>query len=311
MSQTGKAYIAALAYTSIIGLSFLFVKISLTAATPVDTLAHRFTFSLLAASIPLMFGKIKLSLGWKDLLALIPIALLYPTSFFAFQVFGLTYSTSSEAGIIQACIPVFTLVMASLFLKEKSTLQQKLAILLSTSGVVYIFVMQGIHPSGSALLGSFLILLSSMSSAGYSVLVRGTKGRFTPFELTYVMIVFGFVAFNAAAFVQHAADNTLSAYFQPLGDGKFLLSILYLSIAASLGSSLLSNYALSILKASQVSVFTNLSTVITMLAGVVFLNEKLFYYNLIGAAVIVAGVVFTQIKLERPRRKKQSPSLEM
>jgi len=297
MNQTGKAYIATLVYTAIIGFSFLFVKISLTTASPLDTLAHRFTISLLAALIPVAFGKIKLSLGWKDLLAILPIALLYPAGFFLFQTFGLAYTTSSAAGIIQACIPVFTLVMAASFLKEHSTLQQKLAILLSTGGVVFIFIMQGVHPAGASLLGSFLILLSSLSSAGYSVLVRRTKGRYSPFELAFVTIAFGFIVFNVSALIQHQASGTLSAYFEPLGDSSFLMSVLYLGIAASLGSALLSNYALSVLKASQVSVFINLATVITMTAGVLFLDERLFYYDLIGAAVIIAGVVFTQIRL--------------
>jgi len=308
MTATRKAYIAVLVYTAIIGFAFLFAKIALKSASPLDTMAHRFTVSLLAASVPLLLGKIKLAVRWKDLSAIVPIALLYPTCFFAFQTFGLARTTSAEAGIIQACIPVFTLVLASVFLRERSSLQQKLAILLSTGGVVFIFVMQGFHLSGSGLLGSFLILLSALSSAGYSILVRRTNRRFSPYDLTYVMIVFGFIAFNAAALAQHQADHSLGAYFQPFADGRFWIAILYLGILASLGSSLSSNYALSILKASQVSVFVNLATVITMLAGVVFLNEKLFYYDLIGAALIVAGVVFTQVQLRKPVKRPVRPA---
>lgn len=44
-----KAYAAAIAYASIIGFSFLFVKIALESANPIDLLAHRFTVSFAAA----------------------------------------------------------------------------------------------------------------------------------------------------------------------------------------------------------------------------------------------------------------------
>jgi len=299
MTQNRKAYIAALIYTAIIGFSFMFVKMTLDVASPFDSLAHRFTVSFLAASVPVALGRIKLNIRLKDLLAIVPIAILYPTAFFAFQVFGLSHTSSSEAGIIQACIPVFTLVLATVFLGEKSTLQQKLAILVSTGGVVLIFVMKGFHLAGASLLGSFLILLSALSSSGYSVLVRRIGRNYSLFDLTYVMLAIGFVVFNASSLVQHQAAHTLPSYFQPFADSKFLLSVLYLGVLSSLGTALLSNYALSILKASQVSVFGNLATVITMLAGVVFLNERLQGYDLVGAVLIVAGVVFTQVQFNK------------
>jgi drug/metabolite transporter (DMT)-like permease len=295
MTSTQKAYSAAFLYAAIIGFSFLFVKISLAFASPLDSLAHRFTLSLLAASVPLAIGKLKLTLRPKDLLAILPIALLYPTSFFAFQVFGLAHAASSEAGIIQACIPVFTMILASAFLKERSTLQQKLAILLSTGGVIFIFLMKGSGTSGSSLLGLTLILLSALSSAGYNVLVRKMNRRFSLFDLTYVMLAIGFIAFNSAALVQHLNDHTVHAYFKPFSEPGFLLPILYLSLLSSVGTALLSNYALSILKASQVSVFVNLATVITLFAGVAFLNEQLQGYVLLGAAFIVIGVIWTQL----------------
>lgn len=39
--ENRNAYIAATIYAIIIGLSFMFVKVTLTVATPLDTLAHR------------------------------------------------------------------------------------------------------------------------------------------------------------------------------------------------------------------------------------------------------------------------------
>ncbi|MDZ5017008.1 EamA family transporter, partial [Clostridium perfringens] len=50
-SYKKKAYIAAILYSFITGFSFLFSKLTLTLANPLDTLAHRFTVSFIFASI--------------------------------------------------------------------------------------------------------------------------------------------------------------------------------------------------------------------------------------------------------------------
>lgn len=299
MSTLQKGYTAALLYSIIIGFSFLFVKIALTDASPIDTLAHRFTLSLLVASIPLVMKKIKFSIKWKDLLSILPLALLYPTSFFAFQAFGLTFSSSSEAGIIQSSIPVFTLVLAAFLLGETSTLQQKLATLLSTAGVVYIFAMKGFNLSSSSFQGSILILLSALAAASYNVLARKLTKKYSLYDLTYVMLLIGFIAFNSTALIQHQAANTLNLYFQPFTSSSFLLSIIYLGVLSSLGTALLSNYALSVMKASQMSVFSNLATLMTIAAGVLFLNEQLRYYHIIGAIMIIGGVIGTHIHFKK------------
>ncbi|MDF2720322.1 MAG: ycxC, partial [Paenibacillus sp.] len=54
MSTNGNrsAYAAVILYAFIIGFSFIFVKFALIAASPLDTLAHRFTISLIAAALP-------------------------------------------------------------------------------------------------------------------------------------------------------------------------------------------------------------------------------------------------------------------
>ena len=88
MKNTTKAYISALLYSFIIGFSFMFVKLALTITSPLDTLAHRFTIAFIAASIPIIFGFVKLNISFKNILTLLPLAIFYPALFFAFQAFG-------------------------------------------------------------------------------------------------------------------------------------------------------------------------------------------------------------------------------
>lgn len=291
MTNRQKAYIAAILYACIIGFSFIFVKIALKVASPMDILAHRFTIAFIMATVIILFKKTPITMPLKDLWMILPLALLYPGLFFLFQVFGLVYSSSSEAGIIQATIPIFTLLLATLFLKERSNNWQKASILLSVAGIMFLFIMNGTNLEAYSLKGAGLILLSALAAALYNVLARKLTLQYSLWTLSYVMTLFGFVVFNGIALTNHVIEQSLASFFAPFFTTPFLVAILYLGILSSLCTSFLSNYALSIIEASKMSVFSNLATLITIIAGVIFLNETLQYYHLIGAVVILAGVI--------------------
>ncbi|MED1567645.1 DMT family transporter [Bacillus paramycoides] len=293
MKNTTKAYISALLYSFIIGFSFMFVKLALTITNPLDTLAHRFTVAFIAASIPVIFGFVKLNISFKNILALLPLAIFYPALFFAFQAFGLVYTSSSEAGIIQAAIPIFTMILASYFLKEYTNIWQKTSVLISVIGVIYIFIMNGIVAHKTSFIGVILILLSALSSACYNVLARKMTKKFKLMDLTYTMTALGFISFNSIAIVDHLNKGTITIYFKPFTNGTFLISILYLGLLSSLLTALLLNYSLSYIEAAKISVFSNLSTLITIIAGVVFLHEQIAYYHIIGTIMIIIGVIGT------------------
>jgi drug/metabolite transporter (DMT)-like permease len=260
-------------------------------ADPLNILAHRFTISFLTVLIPVLFGWIKLKITARDVLSILPLALFYPVLFFAFQVFGLVYVSSSEAGIIQAIIPVFTMILAIAFLKENINLLQKVFLGASVCGVIYIFAMKGIHLKSASSLGILVIMLSALSAACYNVMAKKITLKYKVMEITYIMTVIGFLSFNVLSVADHIVKNTLITYFKPFSSPGFLISIFYLGILSSLITSLLSNYTLSKIDASKMSVFSNLSTLITIFAGSIFLHEEIRYYHIIGAVMILLGII--------------------
>lgn len=293
MSEKRKAYIAAISYAFIIGLSFMFVKVTLTVASPTDILAHRFTFAFIGIVILMVFTKNKLTIKKYDLLKILPLAILYPIVFFTFQVLGLAKISSSEAGIIQATIPIFTLALAGLLLKEKATRGQLVFISLSVLGVIYMLIMNGANATTGNVIGSGLILLSALAASLYNVFARRLTMQYSLLILTYVMTLCGFVIFNGVALGNHLMNGTIDEFFQPLTHVDFVIAILYLGLLSSLGTSYLSNYALSKLEASKMSVFSNFATLITILAGVLFLQEVFHLYHFIGGIIIIFGVIGT------------------
>ena len=292
MNEKTKAYLAALSFSTIIGFSFLFTKVALGFASPLTNLAHRYTVAALVLFILQQTKVIQIKLTKEDILSILPMSLFYPLLFFMFQSFALQYISSSEAGILQALVPIITLILASVFLKEKTTFIQKFFLCLSVAGVIYIFLSKGANLGvETGILGFMLMLGSVFSNAINNILSKYKGGQYRAIDLTVVVILVGFLVFNSLSLVTHFLSGNLMSYFEPLGHLSYLISILYLGILASIVTASLSIYAIVRLGASTVSVFGNLGTVLTIVAGAVFLHEPIYAYHIIGASLIIGGIL--------------------
>lgn len=300
------AYGAAIANVIIVGFSFMFVKISLQFINTSDILAYRFSIAILFIFIFYLFGWIHPKIHLGNVIKILPLAILYPLFFFFFQALGLVYLSSVEAGIFQATTPIFTMILASLFIREKTTFVQKGGILISVLGIVYIFIMKGVSIGELNWIGIFFILISAFSNGFYNVLARKMTKDYSAMDLTILMTIIGFIAFNISAIGEHIINGTMGQFFSPLKNPLLFFSILFLGCLSSLGTSFLTNFALSKIEATKVGIFGNLSTLITLFAGVIFLKEKLFYYHYIGAILVIFGVISVNILSAHKKYNKHS-----
>src|SRR5690606_35651484 len=127
----------------VIGISFMFVKLTLDYTNPIDSLTFRFAAAFVILSLMSACRVFKLNYRGKPLYKLLLLASMYPMGFFMLQAFGLQYATSAEGGIINAFTPVVTMILASVFLGEVISSLQQLFTLLSVLGVLFIFIMEG------------------------------------------------------------------------------------------------------------------------------------------------------------------------
>lgn len=293
MNQKTSAYLAAVSMSVIIGFSFLANKVTLVTGSPWAVLAHRFTFSFLVLITLKGFGFFKFKLKKEEMISILPLSLFYPLLFFPLQILGLQRVFSSEAAIIQATTPLLTMLLASLILKEKTKPLQKIFMLISLSGVLYISLMKETDLTRGSLMGYMLLLLSSLSSAANIVLIRKKVRDHSFLKLTSVAITAGFIVFSTINIILHLADHRINEYFLPLMTPSFLMGVIYLGVLSTLGTSLLSSFALTRLEASRMSIFNHLGTVISILAGVLILKESLEGYQVAGAILIIIGVMGT------------------
>lgn len=296
------AYLAAVAQSTIIGFTPLFVKISQQYATAFDMLSLRLLIAFLFSLIPVVFGHVKVRITWRDFRALLPLLIVYPLLFFSTQVFALQTLPSTEAGIINALAPIVTVILAALFLRERTNRVQILFIILSMAGVVFLMTMKGASAAAFDVRGTLLMVANMLSYAVYAVLLRRLAGRYSAYLITFYVTAIGFVVFTAVALAQNGAAGTLGQFVAPLIHPEYILTLLFLGALGMFGTSALASYALSKIESSKMIVFSNLSVVITIFVGVLLLSEPFHWYHVVGAVVIIAGVLGTNWFGARPNK---------
>lgn len=287
MNSEKKGILAASLAYIIFGLSYLFSKIALNIAEPAILLCARFTVTFIVLNVLVVTGVMKLNLRGRNLIEPILVGLLQPVLYFILENYGLKYTTTSFTGLISAISPIFTALLGALILKERPTRRQWMFICISIMGVLMVSLKGG---SGTnTVLGCVCLIGAYLSGSFYSLLVRRLSQRFTPFELTYIMFSVGFVFFAGMAFFQYGG-TAFSMLIGALQNSQFIIAILYLGAAASVGAYLLANYSLSKLPVARSTIFANFSTVVSILAGVVIMHDSFTWVSFLATLLILLGV---------------------
>lgn len=287
-----KGYMAAVAFSILVGFSFLGVKVCQSHTESLNVLCYRYDFAFVVIMILVISGIIKLDIMTKPKKKLLLTAGFY-VGFMALQVIGLAYSTSVEGSIIFAIVPIIVKVIASVFLKERSTWLGNIFVCLTVAALIFMIVMGAgdgdleINP-----LGTVLLLLSSVSMALSNIFMRYTRDEYKPVEVTFTIVIIGFIGFNCAMVVKSIiCGDSITDYFAPLTTPQVFVSAGYLGIGCILLSAHLTTYMLGRLEAVKGTIFGNVSTAISIVVGVIVLGESLMWYHILCTICIIAGVV--------------------
>lgn len=282
-----KAILAAAAVYTLWGFSFLASAIGQRAATPFVLLSYRFDIALLILLVPLALGKAKLRLRGKNVKMLLLLGLFEPCIYFIGEQYGLKYTNSAFSGVMIAVIPVVTLAMAAVFLKEKPSRAQVLFSILSIAGIVVITLAENSGGSVS-LKGVLFLILAVFTGAGYSIVSRSISDEFSVYERTLMTQVIGAIFYTSLALIEHGGDVT--ALVRPAGSLSFMLAALFLAVGASVVGYWLFNYAVANAPIANVISLYNFSTIVSVLAGVLILGEPFSLLSAIAMVAVMVGI---------------------
>lgn len=283
-------YLAGIGIAVIFGLSFMFTKDALNLYKPLELLSYRFALAALILSLLVILGIAKVDFKGKPWKYLLVLSIFQPLLYFIGETFGVSQTSSSEAGMMIALIPVVVAILAVFFLGERPNKMQGISILGSVAGVIFILIMSGGFKIGGHFLGLLSLLGAVVSGGVYNILSKKYSKHFTPVEITFVMMWVGAIGFNAAYLVSRLANQDSGNSFRTIFTVAGAVPLLYLGVLSSIGAFFMFNYMLSKMPASNAAVFTNLVTVIAILAGIIVKHENFYWYQMVGGLMIITGV---------------------
>lgn len=300
MSVATKGMLAAFFSNFIFGFSFLFSKVALNVASPLVLLAWRFTVAFAAVNLIWLCGGSQLHLRGKRVGRLLLLGLFQPVLYFICENYGIKETTATFSAVMIALVPVAALVFEALFMGEKPTWLQTLFSVLSVAGVI---LMALLTDEGGVIkpVGVILLIGAVVTAVGFNVMSRKTAAEFSPFERTYVMFLLASVTFTLLAVGEN--HQNLAALVTPVTNGSFLLALVYLGLLSSVGAFFLINYANTYLPLARTTVFSNVITVVSVFAGVVFLGDPFGLPAGVAAVMIVVGIWGVQ-QFARPAQTK-------
>ena len=282
------AIIASIGYCTIYGFSFMFSRIALMHTDADMLLAIRFTVAMLVMLLMVLTGLFKVDLKGKPVGKFLIMGLCQPVIYFICETAGIQYTNSSFAGIMISLIPIVTVLMSWIFLKEKVSLSTIGWILCSVAGVFIISSAQ--TSSGSIQLrGVFFLLGAVVSATVFYLISRSVAEAFTAFERTFIMMVMGFVYFAGKALISKGGEF-VPLFVSGLTDAGVMLPVLYLAVVSSVGAFLLQNFAITHLDIATATVFENIIPIISVAAGILLLKEPFSLIQLTGIVLILLGV---------------------
>lgn len=285
-----KVHLGSLMFAMIFGLTFMFSKVVLAAITPMALIAYRFLWAIIGMETLRRLRLITIRFDRRFIKPIFYVVLFQPILYFLFEIYGLNLIASAEAGMMIALIPVFVAIFSALILNERPTKAQVGFIVLSVSGILLI---QLADLQGGNLLGFGLMLLAVMSASAFNIASRSASKILNPAEITYFMMLTGALTFNLFYLVQLTIENRLADYVLNLTLPEVIFPLLYLGLVASIGGFFLVNFALKHLPAHVSSIYANLATVVSLIAGAIVLGEVLVLNQYIGSVMILIGVYGT------------------
>jgi drug/metabolite transporter (DMT)-like permease len=193
------------------------------------------------------------------------------------------------AAILDATVPLFTILLAHFLLRDdKITLPKVLGLLIGFTGVV-ILMSKDIGSSSNSVLGQLAVVLASVFYAGSGVFARRTTVD-TPGILRSAGPLI------SATLVMWPATFLLESPLKIPQLGITWMALLFLGILGSGVDFILAYYLIHEIGPTRTSMVTYLFPVGGVLLGVIFLDEQLSWQLIAGTTLVIVSLAVVNWK---------------
>ncbi|MGA7192328.1 MAG: DMT family transporter [Anaerolineales bacterium] len=263
--------------------SFLWIKIAVTEIGPITLVAFRVLFGLLFSITVILVQRVKVPRTLKEWTPFLILGISNVAIPFFLISWGEQAIDSGVAAILDATVPLFTIVIAHYLLHDdKMTVPKVTGLLVGFVGVV-ILISKDIGSSIGPILGQLAVVVASMFYAGSSVYARKSTTEASG------IIRGGGPLVSSTAVMWLAAvtvERPITIPHLPIT----WIALLWLGILGSGLAFILNYYLIHEIGPTRTTMVTYLFPLGGVILGVAFLHEQLSWQVLVGGALIVASL---------------------
>jgi len=223
----------------------------------------------------------------KNFFVLVGLSVLGITIFNTILYVGLQDTTATNALLINSSIPILILVLSFFILGIPIKTKQFIGIILSTFGVIYLIIKGDFSLLSQLELnrGDLWVLLSSLTWASYSVLVRFKPKDLNDIEFFTTIVYIGTLFLGV---IYLFTDNSIAQDIQLIP--RYYPIFIYISLFTSVLSFYFWHKGIHEIGANKTGQFTHLMPIFGSVLAYLFLGEVLHAFHIVGATFIAIGI---------------------
>jgi drug/metabolite transporter (DMT)-like permease len=270
--------------------SFLWIKIALAEIGPLTLVTYRVVFGLLTGMAVAIILRIRLPRDWKTWRIFIVLGIFNVAVPFFLITWGELSIESAVASILNATVPLFTIILAHFFLDDdKITLPRITGLLIGFGGVVLLLSKDLNSNAHNSVIGQGAVILASLSYAGSYIFARQhtadvpgqVRGMLPLFSASAIMLVLAPVA-EAPFAIPHLPITWLA--------------LLWLGVLGTGLAMIMQYYLVHEIGPTRATLVTYIFPLGGVLLGVIFLREELSWQLAMGAVLIISSIAVVNWK---------------
>lgn len=218
---------------------------------------------------------------------------------------GLSMTSPIDASIVVTMLPILTMILAAIFIKEPITLMKAIGVLVGASGALLIVLNNNsAHVGESNFWGNIIVFGAVGSFAVYLTLFKNLITRYSPITVMKWMFLFGTLV--CAPFCYKPLIQT---DFSLLSSGTFW-RIGYMVILATFLGYLLIPIGQKVLRPTTLSMYNYVQPIMASLVAVFIGIDTFGYVQALAGLLVFSGVyIVTQSKSKAQMDAEKSKSL--
>jgi drug/metabolite transporter (DMT)-like permease len=216
--------------------------------------------------------------------------------FNTFVYIGAHYTTAINLALIgTTSSPIFSVIFASIFLKEKIGWEKLAGMIFCIIGVLFLLTRGDLNNLLTLQFGTgdLWMLTAALSFAVYNTMVKKKPVSISP--INFLFVIFSFGTLMVLPFYLWEMNHSPTVNW----DTDLVLSILYLGLGASVICFMIWNIAIGKLGAGRTALFGNLIPVFSSIEAAIMLNEEFTWVHIISMVIVFTGILLANLRLLR------------